>query len=96
MSEVLPTCQGRVDTATEARSIIEACIKGNLPYIQRRLSTSERQLLIKHGSVFVFEETKSRMRRWTDGRLWSPSRIAGKRLCQLFYYFIRFEFQETF
>lgn len=27
------------------------------------------------GHIFVFEEQESRIRRWTDGILWSPSRI---------------------
>ncbi|KAF9935981.1 hypothetical protein BGZ65_002831 [Modicella reniformis] len=33
--------------------------------------------LIAPGSVFVFDEEESKMRRWTDDRIWSPSRISG-------------------
>ncbi|KAG0324071.1 hypothetical protein BGZ99_002229 [Dissophora globulifera] len=33
--------------------------------------------LITPGSVFVFDEDESGIRRWTDGRIWSPSRICG-------------------
>lgn len=33
--------------------------------------------LIVPGSVFVFDEEESKICRWTDGRIWSPSRICG-------------------
>ncbi|KAF8984605.1 hypothetical protein BGZ46_007518 [Entomortierella lignicola] len=33
--------------------------------------------LITPGSVFVFDEEESGICRWTDGRIWSPSRICG-------------------
>jgi len=33
--------------------------------------------LIMPGSVFVFDERESGIYRWTDGRIWSPSRICG-------------------
>ncbi|KAI8347308.1 Gti1/Pac2 family-domain-containing protein [Mortierella sp. GBAus27b] len=33
--------------------------------------------LITPGSVFVFDEEQSNIHRWTDGRIWSPSRICG-------------------
>ncbi|KAI1303227.1 hypothetical protein EDD11_005441 [Mortierella claussenii] len=36
--------------------------------------------LITPGSVFVFDETESGICRWTDGRIWSPSRICGNYL----------------
>ncbi|KAG0249461.1 hypothetical protein BG011_009275 [Mortierella polycephala] len=35
------------------------------------------QSLITPGSVFVFDETETGICRWTDGRIWSPSRISG-------------------
>jgi len=30
------------------------------------------------GAIFIYDEQESGIRRWTDGRLWSPSRVAGK------------------
>lgn len=33
--------------------------------------------MIQSGSVFVFDERESGIKRWTDGRVWSPSRILG-------------------
>lgn len=36
------------------------------------------------GAVFVFGEEESGMKRWTDGRLWSPSRISGNFLVSVY------------
>jgi hypothetical protein len=33
--------------------------------------------MITSGSVFVFDEDESGIKRWTDGFFWSPSRILG-------------------
>lgn len=33
--------------------------------------------MITSGSVFVFDEEESGIKRWTDGFFWSPSRILG-------------------
>lgn len=45
-----------------------------MPKVPRRLRDDERKL-IRSGSVFVFDEHESGIKRWTDGLLWSPSRI---------------------
>ncbi|KAG0355759.1 hypothetical protein BG005_005280 [Podila minutissima] len=37
----------------------------------------QSQNLITPGSVFVFDEAEAKICRWTDGRIWSPSRICG-------------------
>ncbi|RKP24970.1 Gti1/Pac2 family-domain-containing protein, partial [Syncephalis pseudoplumigaleata] len=55
---------------------VEACKQGILPFTTRRLLDCEKSC-IRHGSIFVFDEVASGMHRWTDGRLWSPSRISG-------------------
>lgn len=44
--------------------------------VTRRLKESERRL-VQSGSVFVFDEHESGIKRWTDGLIWSPSRILG-------------------
>ncbi|KAK0545114.1 Global transcription regulator sge1 [Tilletia horrida] len=46
-----------------------------MPQVKRRLREDERVALIKSGSVFVFDELESGVKRWTDGLFWSPSRI---------------------
>ncbi|KAG0310317.1 hypothetical protein BGZ97_012653 [Linnemannia gamsii] len=40
-------------------------------------ATKTNPSLISPGSVFVFDEEESRICRWTDGKIWSPSRISG-------------------
>jgi hypothetical protein len=45
-----------------------------MPKVTRRLRDNERHL-IRSGHVFVFDERESGIKRWTDGLLWSPSRI---------------------
>jgi Gti1/Pac2 family transcription factor len=49
---------------------------GLLPRVQRRLSEKGRQS-IRSGSVFVWDEREADMRRWTDGKSWSASRVSG-------------------
>jgi len=50
-------------------------VKGMAQHIPRRPHDRERPELIKSGSVFVYEENASGIKRWTDGVSWSPSRI---------------------
>ncbi|KAF9106384.1 hypothetical protein BGX29_009677 [Mortierella sp. GBA35] len=44
--------------------------------LSRPASTPNPSLIVP-GSVFVFDENESGICRWTDGRIWSPSRICG-------------------
>ncbi|CAO1621403.1 unnamed protein product [Parajaminaea phylloscopi] len=69
-----PTFTGYVSTTHDALIIFECVRRGIMPKIPRRLRDDERQL-IRSGSVFVFDEKQSGIKRWTDGLLWSPSRI---------------------
>ncbi|KAJ1945297.1 Gluconate transport-inducing protein, partial [Linderina pennispora] len=73
---------GSIDTARDALLIFEACNLGYLPRVQRRFSERERQT-IRSGAVYIWDEEETGMRRWTDGRTWSPSRVHG---CFLIYY----------
>lgn len=68
---------GYVETVEDAVMIVEACRFGRLMRVKRRLLDKERQG-IRSGSVFVFVERESGIRRWTDGKVWSPSRICGE------------------
>lgn len=45
-----------------------------MPKVKRRLREEERKM-IRSGQVFVFDERESGIKRWTDGLVWSPSRI---------------------
>ncbi|KAH9905976.1 Gti1/Pac2 family-domain-containing protein [Xylariomycetidae sp. FL2044] len=72
----METYHGYVRTPADAIKLFEACRLGQLPRVQRRLSEKERQS-IRSGSVFVWDEREAGMRRWTDGKSWSASRVSG-------------------
>ncbi|KXJ90322.1 Gti1/Pac2 family-domain-containing protein [Microdochium bolleyi] len=72
----METYHGYVRTPSDAIKLFEACRLGLLPRVQRRLSEKERQS-IRSGSVFVWDEREAGMRRWTDGKSWSASRVSG-------------------
>ncbi|KAK0625308.1 Gti1/Pac2 family-domain-containing protein, partial [Bombardia bombarda] len=72
----METYYGHVRTPADAIKLFEACRLGLLPRVQRRLSEKERQS-IRSGSVFVWDEREAGMRRWTDGKSWSASRVSG-------------------
>lgn len=67
-----PRC--RSSSTHDALLIFECVRRGIMPKVPRRLRDDERKL-IRSGSVFVFDEHESGIKRWTDGLLWSPSRI---------------------
>ncbi|MCJ1472950.1 hypothetical protein MMC13_001599 [Lambiella insularis] len=74
---LVPTWTGHVATTRDALILFEACLKGDMHHVPRRPHDRERSQLIKSGSVFIYEENASGIKRWTDGVPWSPSRILG-------------------
>ncbi|KAF7721894.1 hypothetical protein EC973_003962 [Apophysomyces ossiformis] len=72
----IATFHGFIETTADTLLIFEACRRGLLPKINRRLQDRERGS-IRSGTVFVFDEKESGIKRWTDGLVWSPSRILG-------------------
>ncbi|KAF1802425.1 Gti1/Pac2 family-domain-containing protein [Mucor lusitanicus] len=73
---VTETFHGYIESTQDVLLIFEGCRRGLLPRICRRLQERERKM-IRSGSIFVFDERESGIKRWTDGRVWSPSRILG-------------------
>ena len=70
-------CFGFVENTVDALRLVQAARQGIIPRIVRRLNDSERRQMIESGAVFVFSVEESGIKRWTDGLLWSPSRIVG-------------------
>ena len=70
-----PTWVGFIPDTREALILFEATIQGLLNRVTRRPHDRERSALIQSGSVFIYEEGASGIKRWTDGVSWSPSRI---------------------
>ncbi|CDS01132.1 hypothetical protein [Sporisorium scitamineum] len=73
-SNQIATFHGYVHSTRDALLIFEAVRRGMLPKITRRLRDDERKQ-IASGTIFVFDEVESSIKRWTDGMIWSPSRI---------------------
>ncbi|KAF9093780.1 hypothetical protein BGX23_002937 [Mortierella sp. AD031] len=65
----METFYGLIKTPIDALIIFEG-------KVHRRLSDIERQS-VRSGSVYCFDEREAGMRRWTDGKSWSPSRVTG-------------------
>lgn len=72
-----PTWNGFIKTTEDALLLVEGVLRGELNHVSRRPHDRERERLIKSGSVFIYSEGSSGIRRWTDGIHWSPSRILG-------------------
>ncbi|KAH9928532.1 Gti1/Pac2 family-domain-containing protein [Epithele typhae] len=66
-----------VRDARDAHMVFEAVRQGRLKPVSRRLNEMERTRYITSGSLFVWEESDDEMglKRWTDGRVWSQSRM---------------------
>jgi hypothetical protein len=70
-----PTWQGFLDTTKDAMTVIEAALQGRLNHISRRPHDKERAEMLTSGTVLVYEENASGIKRWTDAVHWSPSRV---------------------
>lgn len=68
---------GYLQTYEDACLIVHAVRLRYLRAIEGRLTADERKD-IKSGDIFCFIESKGGMKRWTDGKIWSPSKIHGQ------------------
>ena len=66
-----------VRDARDAHTVFEAVRQGHLRAVVHRLNELERTAYIQSGSIFVWEESEDEMglKRWTDGKVWSGSRM---------------------
>jgi hypothetical protein len=66
-----------VRDARDAHTVFEAVRLGYLQRVERRLNEIERSMYIRSGAIFVWEECDDDLglKRWTDGRIWSQSRM---------------------
>lgn len=66
-----------VRDARDAHTVFEAVRRGLLQPVTRRLNEVERSMYITSGAIFVWEESDDDLglKRWTDGRVWSQSRM---------------------
>ncbi|KAL7903848.1 gluconate transport inducer 1/Pac2 [Trichoderma velutinum] len=84
-----PVFKGHVVTTWDALLLFEACLQGHINHVPRQLNDRERQELISSGNIFIYEEHASGIKRWADGKSWSPSRFVGN-------FLIYYELDEPF
>lgn len=65
---------GSITSFEEAMLIMHSARLGLLPINSERLNNYERNN-IDGGSIFCFIEREHGFKRWTDGKVWSPSKI---------------------
>lgn len=69
--------QGYISNYEEALLLVHAARLGGVELSTERLNSDEREM-INSGNIFIFIENENGMKRWTDGRIWSPSKICGE------------------
>lgn len=68
---------GYIGNYEEALLIVHASRLGCIEPTRGRLNNDEREK-IESGDMFCFIENVNGMKRWTDGRIWSPSKICDE------------------
>lgn len=68
--------RGYLHSYSEASLVMHAVRLGIIPTVKGRLTSIEREK-ISSGCIFAFIESESGIKRWTDGKIWSPSKILG-------------------
>ncbi|EMD41314.1 hypothetical protein CERSUDRAFT_109908 [Gelatoporia subvermispora B] len=64
-------------TTMDALIVAEGARTGRIPRMIRRFTESEWRAVEKSGSIIVFTEEESGIKRWTDRYRWSASRMLG-------------------
>lgn len=72
----METCLGFIRTQMDALLVAHATRLHLLPEVSERLRQRNKAKL-RNGSIFCFSEEGTGMKRWTDGRVWSPSKVLG-------------------
>lgn len=66
-------CRTKLDCVV----LFEAAKQGRIPTCKERLSVTERENL-QSGYIYIWDEGETGIKRWTDGKLWSTSRVYGQ------------------
>ncbi|KAH7108930.1 Gti1/Pac2 family-domain-containing protein [Dactylonectria estremocensis] len=65
------TSKGFVETALDARELLERCLDGRNMHVPRHPYNHELKSLIKSGSIFIYERSSSGIVKWNDGLPWT-------------------------
>ncbi len=63
-----------INSYEDALVVLYAVKLGFIDVVKKRLSIFDKQQ-IESGDIFCFIESTKGIRRWTDGKIWSPSKI---------------------
>ncbi len=77
-SPTLISWVGLVYDSFDIALLFELAVKGYIPLCDRRPQEKEKPGIIKNGTIIVYDEEASGIKRWTDGLSWSPSRVLNK------------------
>lgn len=65
-----------VHSGDECRLLLQSARTGRIRRVKARLTDGEKRK-IKPGDVYVYNEDESGIKRWTDKKTWTPSRVQG-------------------
>lgn len=65
-----------VHSGDECRLLLQSVRTGRIRRVKARLMDGEKRK-IKPGDVYVYNEDESGIKRWTDKKTWTPSRVQG-------------------
>ncbi|KAJ3297515.1 hypothetical protein HK104_000417 [Borealophlyctis nickersoniae] len=68
--------KGRIECEEDGLLLLEAARRGLVPCVETRL-VKDVPIKVRPGSCFIYNQDRWGIKRWTDGRRWSPSRING-------------------
>ncbi|TPX70331.1 hypothetical protein SpCBS45565_g01715 [Spizellomyces sp. 'palustris'] len=68
---------GQVADNADATLLFILAHEGKIPVLCKRPSNEEKRR-IRAGSVILYNEGDAHIKRWTDGRRWSPSRVRNR------------------
>eukprot|EP00834_Sanchytrium_tribonematis_P000382 NODE_7_length_67686_cov_1.621421.p28 type:complete len:256 gc:universal NODE_7_length_67686_cov_1.621421:24057-23290(-) len=77
LPQTMTSYSGYIDTLQDGILLIESARMGQIQKVNHRLAQQEHGL-VQSGSIFVWNEAEVNIRRWTDGRNWSNSRLKGR------------------
>ncbi|KAI9294947.1 hypothetical protein K502DRAFT_274625, partial [Neoconidiobolus thromboides FSU 785] len=65
---------GYIESVYDSFLVAEAGRLGQIKLLDRRPTLDEKTTLF-HGKTVIFEENSSGIKRWTDGKCWSNSKL---------------------
>ncbi|KAI9291818.1 hypothetical protein K502DRAFT_296376, partial [Neoconidiobolus thromboides FSU 785] len=68
---------GYIADPKDVQILIKAGQSGLIKMVNKKLTARDLKK-IRSGSIYIWNETETNLKRWRDGRRWSASRFQGK------------------